>query len=120
MTDQVSEGSFVWANGEALSYTNWPPGQPDNARYGTTDEDYVELITLSDDVFQRLQWNDVPDFTVACVVEFEEYHTPILPPADLVAWWPGDGNANDIVGGNDGGLLGGSAYAPGKVGQALV
>ena len=119
LTDQVSEGSFVWANGEALSYTNWPPGQPDNARYGATDEDYVELITFSDDFFQRLQWNDVPDFTVAYVVEFEGYPIPILPPAGLVAWWPGEGNANDIVGGNNGTLMNGATFAPGVVGQAF-
>jgi len=70
LTDQAREGRFVWATGEALSYTNWAPAQPDNARHGANDEDYVELITRSDDLFQRLQWNDVPDFW-AYVVEFE-------------------------------------------------
>ena len=86
LTDQASEGRFVWATGEALSYTNWPPGQPDNARYGATDEDYVELITRSDDIFQRLQWNDVPDFTVAYVVEFEGLPTPTPTPKPIPRW----------------------------------
>ena len=27
---------------------------------------------------------------------------PIQPPAGMVGWWPGDGNAEDIVGGNHG------------------
>ena len=36
-----------------------------------------------------------------------------------MAWWPGDGNANDIVGGNHGTLVGGTTFAPGMVGQAF-
>ena len=43
----------------------------------------------------------------------------IQPPAGLVSWWPGDGNANDIVGGNDGTLSGDATFAPGIVGQAF-
>jgi len=43
----------------------------------------------------------------------------VQPPSGLVAWWPGDNNASDIIGGNDGTLNGGATYAPGMVGQAL-
>jgi hypothetical protein len=41
------------------------------------------------------------------------------PPANMVSWWPGDGYANDIQGGNNGTLTNGAAFAPGKVGQAF-
>jgi hypothetical protein len=41
------------------------------------------------------------------------------PPPDMVSWWPGDGNANDIQDGNNGTLQNGAAFAPGKVGQAF-
>ncbi|MGO8836785.1 MAG: FG-GAP-like repeat-containing protein [Limisphaerales bacterium] len=41
-------------------------------------------------------------------------------PAGLVAWWPGEGNANDVVGGNNGILEGGVSFASGEVGQAFV
>ena len=44
--------------------------------------------------------------------------TPIPPPPGMVSWWPGDGNANDIWGGNHGTLTG-DATADGKVGQAF-
>ena len=44
---------------------------------------------------------------------------PIPPPAGMVSWWPGDGNANDIVGDNQGALQGGATYAPGMVDQAF-
>ena len=43
----------------------------------------------------------------------------VEPPAGLVSWWPADGNADDMAGGNDGVLMGGATFAPGKVGQAF-
>ena len=47
--------------------------------------------------------------------------TPVCtpPPSGMVGWWPGDGNANDIFGGNNGTLVGGVAFTPGMVGQAF-
>ncbi len=42
------------------------------------------------------------------------------PPSGLVGWWPGEGNANDIAGTNNGTLQGGaSAGAAGVVGAAF-
>ena len=42
------------------------------------------------------------------------------PPAGLVGWWPGEGNANDIQGTNNGTLQGGAtATAVGVVGAGL-
>ena len=43
----------------------------------------------------------------------------ILPPAGMTGWWPGDANANDIMGTNHGTLLGGATFGPGKVGSAF-
>ena len=43
----------------------------------------------------------------------------IQQPSGLVSWWPGDGNANDIVGDNDGTLTGDATFAPGIVAQAF-
>src|SRR5262249_47652088 len=41
------------------------------------------------------------------------------PPAGLVSWWPGDGNTDDVVGGNIGTALGGVTFGAGEVGQAF-
>ncbi len=42
------------------------------------------------------------------------------PPSGLTSWWPGDGNANDIVGTNNGTLESGATdAAPGLVGTAF-
>lgn len=39
--------------------------------------------------------------------------------SDMVAWWPGDGNVNDVIAGNNGTLINGAGYAPGVVGEAF-
>lgn len=42
------------------------------------------------------------------------------PPSGIVGWWPAEGNANDIIGTNNGTLMGGAtANAPGVVGSAF-
>ena len=41
------------------------------------------------------------------------------PPAGIVGWWPAEGDANDIIGPNNGTLIGNVTYANGEVGQAF-
>ena len=43
----------------------------------------------------------------------------VAAPDGLVGWWPGNGNARDILAGNDGLSKGGSSFETGKVGQAF-
>jgi len=43
----------------------------------------------------------------------------VPPPSGLVSWWPGNGNATDVVGNNQGTLSGGASYVAGEVGQAF-
>ena len=43
----------------------------------------------------------------------------VKAPSDMGSWWPADGNANDIVGGNHGTLVGSAAFTPGMVGDAF-
>ena len=38
------------------------------------------------------------------------------PPSGLVAWWPGDGSADDVLGDNDGILQNGASFASGIAG----
>jgi len=56
-------------------------------------------------------------FTVAPTVKSTA--NPVLPPSGLVDWWPGDGNALDIVGGDNGFPQNGVGYGTGVVGQAF-
>ncbi|MFN2500164.1 MAG: Ig-like domain-containing protein, partial [Pyrinomonadaceae bacterium] len=41
------------------------------------------------------------------------------PSAGMVAWYPANGNTNDVMGGNNGALQNGATYGLGKVGQAF-
>jgi len=43
----------------------------------------------------------------------------ILSPANMVNWWPGEGNPNDIFGSNDATPHNGFSYANGKQGRAF-
>jgi YVTN family beta-propeller protein len=45
--------------------------------------------------------------------------TCVSPPANMISWWPGDGNANDIADGNPGTLIGAVTFGAGKVGQGF-
>ena len=49
-----------------------------------------------------------------------EATTCVTPPSGLVGWWPGDGGATDIAGGNDGALLGGTFFTTSKVGEGFT
>jgi hypothetical protein len=51
-TDQWSEGTWVWSNGDATSYTNWHSGEPN----GGTSESCGQINR-----FHPTQtWNDEP------------------------------------------------------------
>ncbi|MGI8821098.1 MAG: LamG-like jellyroll fold domain-containing protein [Chthoniobacterales bacterium] len=41
------------------------------------------------------------------------------PPANMVGWFPGDGTARDVAGGNSGRLQGNVTFVAGEVGQAF-
>src|SRR5262249_21504510 len=41
------------------------------------------------------------------------------PPHGIVGWWNAEGDANDIVGGNNGSLENGATFGTGMVGQAF-
>ena len=43
-----------------------------------------------------------------------------LLPDGIIGWWPGEGDATDIVDDNTGALVGGVAFAGGMVGQAFL
>jgi hypothetical protein len=58
LTDQASEGNFVWISGEPFTYGNWTAGEP-NDNQG---EDYAYIVEANP-VLQLTpgKWNDYPD-----------------------------------------------------------
>jgi uncharacterized repeat protein (TIGR03803 family) len=54
------------------------------------------------------------------ITDTEAPKSCVTPPSGMVSWWSGDGNANDLQGGNNGILQNSaSATAVGRVGQAF-
>lgn len=70
LTDEANEGNWKWITDEALSYTNWYPGEPNDYSIG---EDYVEMYTDG-------RWNDIgppafPSITRHYVCEWEKSYS---------------------------------------------
>ena len=62
LTDVNLEGTFEWISGEALTYTNWAAGEPNN---GGSGEDFVQIISGG-------QWNDFDGSGAHGVVEISQ------------------------------------------------
>ena len=43
----------------------------------------------------------------------------VAPPSGLVGWWKAEGNADDLVGTNNGTMMNGASFAPGRAGTAF-
>ncbi|MFZ1086684.1 MAG: Ig-like domain-containing protein [Terracidiphilus sp.] len=57
--------------------------------------------------------------SASCSANVSLTSAPIPQPAGLVGWWPGNDNADDIIGGNNGTLENGASFALGEVGDAF-
>jgi len=68
LTDEVSEGDYVWVDGTPFTYSNWSSGEPNNLN----DEDYIHMYLDG-------TWNDLdPDAEFQYVIEFDA--TPNVLP----------------------------------------
>lgn len=64
--------------------------------------------------------NDPDEAQVAITLSGNGVEAAALdPPTGLLAWWPGDGNTDEIVGSKDGTLHNGATYNTGTVDQAF-
>lgn len=61
----------------------------------------------------------IPILTITAAVAISaKAQSCVPPPPGIVAWWPGDGDANDIIGTNSGTVYGNVFYTNGLVGEA--
>ncbi len=104
--------SYQWLrNGTAISDGGVVSGSatPNLALNGVTDNDALKYSVIITNVYGSVT-SSVATLTVLdCTA----------PATGLVSWWPGSGNALDIVGGNNGVLSNGVSFASGEAGQAF-
>ncbi len=96
---QFNSTNIAGATASSLTLTNVQPGQAGS--YLVVVSNALGVVTSSNAVLKVIS------------------PTCATPPAGLVAWWPGEGTANDIAGTNNGTLIGGASFVSGEVGQAF-
>ena len=94
--DVASEGTFVWANGEPVVFTNWTSGEPNNrpnSAAGTSDEDYAFMWRPGTTGFGRFPggWNDYANLTTvvgdpAAGAIYEVVEAPSIIPIPAAVW----------------------------------
>lgn len=111
-------GNWAWVTGEAWSFTNWWPGEPNNFNGAEHC-----LIFFAAGQNRSSQWNDIgfgsPSVVNYYIAESIDEPSCIATPAQMVSWWPGNGNAADLQDGNNGTLQNGATFAPGLVDRAF-
>ena len=125
VADSSSQVKTVFVNGQEVASTGWTPSAFINNGIqiflgaSTIDTGAHAFLTgeMSD---LRIYNRALSTNEVAQLFAFESNSNSPLPPSGLVSWWPGDGNANDIVSGNNGTSIGNTSYTNGEVGQAFV
>ncbi len=58
LNDEHVEGTFEWASGEPVSFTNWHFGQPDNLAADSSNADFAAVNTLSSEPAGKGTWAD--------------------------------------------------------------
>ena len=76
-------------------------------------------MNYSCDIFKAVFSVGAALLALCSCVSFAAADSCVEPPSQLVSWWPGDGDADDIVGDNQGTLHNGVTFAVGVVGQAF-
>ncbi|MFY8132472.1 MAG: lectin-like protein, partial [Bacteroidia bacterium] len=78
LTDELSEGNYLWVTGEPFSFSYWDRGQPDNSG----NEDYIHLTNNAG------RWNDLPNNvpSLSFWLEFDQ----ILTKKQKANWSTGD------------------------------
>ena len=85
LTDSVSEGFFTWTSGEALTYTNWGSGEPNDFGGG---EDFGAMRIVAGNppiVPSSSSWNDINSTTYELGLAEWSAAPPAIPEPTTIA-----------------------------------
>ena len=107
---------------QSLGGLRWMPG---NLNAGSNSTMTVTLLvtnagTLTNSVaLSHYETDPVPANNLSTLTTLALPNPCLAPSAALAGWWPAEGNANDLLGTNNGVLVNGATFAPGKSGLAF-
>ncbi len=130
ITNQPADSTVVV--GQTATFTVSANGTPPLSYHWTFNTTNISGATNSLLILDDVQLNQAGTYAVmvsnlaGSVLSSNAILTVVLPPTNcdpapsgLVSWWPGEGNANDLIGTNNGVPAGGLSYTNGEVGQAF-
>jgi len=79
LSDTAAEGTFTWADGTPLGYTNWDPGEPNN--FGNEDHVLIVPFGLSDPLLEPGKWSD---WTNAATIETVPIYGVVEMPSPVI------------------------------------
>ncbi|HUR45824.1 MAG TPA: LamG-like jellyroll fold domain-containing protein, partial [Candidatus Saccharimonadales bacterium] len=85
----------------------------------TTSYANTGLAPMTAYYFRVRAYNANGDSSYSAVAEASTKSSGAAPLPGMVAWWPGENSADDVIGNHNGTTPYGIAYAPGKSGQAF-
>jgi Concanavalin A-like lectin/glucanases superfamily/Immunoglobulin domain len=125
VADSANQIKTISVNGQVVASTTWQPfvfvnnSMPIFLGASTADTGGHAFFTggMAD---LRIYNRALSTNEVAQLFAFETASNSTPLPSGLVSWWPGEGNANDVISGNNGSLIGNTSYTNGEVGQAFM
>jgi len=97
----------------------YPKGKVVSEHHPKLDDDFYTIyLKVCTNVYNKNFGNKKVD--TGKIIIIKDGQGCLVPPADMMGWWTGDGTANDRFDGNHGTLLNGATFAGGKVGQAFL
>lgn len=117
--------TVIWTNPAPVAYgtplstnqLNATANVPGTFAYAPTNGSILpagtNLLSVTFTPTDTIDYSSVTDSVILLVESCDP------PPSGIISWWPGDDNAEDIIGGNNGVLENGVTFAPGEVGQAF-
>lgn len=118
--------------GESVSFTVSAIGDNPISFQWLFNEEVLEGETAADLTIPAVQLSHAGSYAVKVsnhlgfvtsedvILEVNPAPVCVPPPAGLIAWWDGDGSANDLVGVNYGSLRNGAGFGQGMVGQGFL